>query len=341
MSVICDYCEWHCRLDEGKPGSCKMYREEQGEVAEIHPSSWNSLGVTHIESLPFFHAYPGSRSLLLGSAGCNFDCQYCSNAHVARVDPGSVRLWQLSPEKLVRKARQSGCHNIVFAINEPTVSWPSLRALGEAARSEGLPMGCMSNGYFTPRVAAEMAQTFAFVNISLKAMRRDFYQRYIRVPDVAPVLRNIAYLAEHTHLEVTTPVIQGLNDGDLPEAAAFIADLDPEIPWHVFRLLPEYQMKEQAAPSIEVIEHLLQEQQSRLHYIYFGNFVGSEWVSTHCPDCGELLVERINLGGCGAKSLVCHLQGDSCPACGRRLRLQGEWTDWNEGGTLIGENSGY
>ncbi|WP_082736236.1 radical SAM protein [Syntrophomonas wolfei] len=341
MSIFCEYCEWHCHLGKEQEGYCKMYREEQGKVVEIYPFAWNSFGVTHIESLPFFHAYPGSRSLLLGSAGCNFDCQYCSNAHVARVNPKSVNLWHLQPEKLLTKARQSGCHNIVFAINEPTVSWPSLRALGETAREQGIEMGCMSNGYFTPRVANEMAETFSFINISLKAMNRDFYQRYIRVTDIAPVLRNIAYLAEHTHLEITTPIIQGLNDGDIPSAASFIASQDPEIPWHVFRLLPEYQMKDMLAPSIEAIEYALQEQENKLAYIYFGNFVGSEWVNTVCPDCGKVLVERINLGGCGAKSLACHLQGDCCPSCGRRLRLLGEWTSWNKGGAQIGKNSSY
>lgn len=339
MSISCDYCEWHCHLGEGQEGYCNMYRGERGNVVEVYPFAWNSLGVAHIESLPFFHAYPGSRSLLLGSAGCNFDCQYCSNAHVARVNPGAVNLWRLQPQQLIHKARQSGCHNIVFAINEPTVSWPSLRTLGEAAREQGIEMGCMSNGYFTPRVAREMAETFSFVNISLKAMSPEFYQRYIRVADMAPVLRNIAYLAEHTHLEITTPVIQGLNDGDIPSAASFIASQDPEIPWHVFRLLPEYQMKNMAPPSIEAVASALREQAGKLSYIYFGNFVGSEWVNTICPDCGQLLVERINLGGCGGKSLACRLQGDSCPSCGRRLRLLGGWTPWNGGGARVEKNS--
>ena len=75
-------------------------------------------------------------------------------------------------------------------------------------------------------------------------------------------------------------------------------------------------MKDMLAPSIEAIEYALQEQENKLAYIYFGNFIGSEWVNTVCPDCGKVLVERINLGGCGAKSLACHLQGDCCPSAG-------------------------
>lgn len=83
----CNYCEWRCELKEGNTGVCGAYIMKNGAIKEKLPHHWSSLNVVHIESLPFYHAYPGSRSLSIGSSGCNFDCSYCSNSYIARVSP--------------------------------------------------------------------------------------------------------------------------------------------------------------------------------------------------------------------------------------------------------------
>jgi len=330
----CNYCEWRCELERDETGVCGMYREQEGEIKECYPFCWTSLFVSHIESIPFYHVYPGSRSLVIGSLGCNFDCHYCSNAYVAKAKPETVYKFKLSPEQLVKKARQTGCHNIVFAVNEPVMSWPSLLELSRMAREEGLIMGCLSNGYMTEETAVLMAEVFSFINISLKSIRSDFYRRYAGVPGVDPVLRNIKLLAGATHLELTTPIIQTINDVEIPEMADFIHSIDPEIPWHVFRLLPEYKMQNYQYPDITKVNVALRKVKEKLSYIYFSNFVGSDWVSTLCPDCGEILVERINSGGCGAKMIAYFIDEDRCPRCRRKIRLKGKRMFWQSGGEM-------
>lgn len=95
--------------------------------------------------------------------------------------------------------------------------------------------------------------------------------------------------------------MQGLNDWEIGNIAAFIYNIDPEIPWHVFRLLPEYRMKDYDYPRVEEISNRLDPARNLLPYTYFSNFPGSEWVSTFCPNCKQLVIERINLSGCGGK----------------------------------------
>jgi hypothetical protein len=46
-----------------------MYFEEEGVIKERFPDRWFVHSVSHIESVPFFHVYPGSRSLVFGTAG--------------------------------------------------------------------------------------------------------------------------------------------------------------------------------------------------------------------------------------------------------------------------------
>ena len=334
----CNYCERRCNIAENKSGICQAYTFTNDEIQEEYPFHWTSMGVSHIESIPFYHIYPGSRSLLIGSIGCNFDCSYCSNSYVAKENPEKVFKYTLKPEQVVSKCRQLGCHNIVFAINEPVMSLPSLLELSRVCKRNHIEMGCLSNGYMTEESAKLMADIFSFINISLKGMSSEFYLKYTGAPTVEPVLRNIEYFYSRIHLEMTTPIIQTVNDRDIPAITSFIKKLDPAIPWHVFRLLPEYHMKEMEYPAINEINIALQGAREQLDYIYFSNFVGSDWVSTICPECGKMLIERISLGGCGGKVINYCLDDTrpgSCPACGHSINVKGGKISWEAGEGLL------
>ncbi|MDR0842703.1 MAG: radical SAM protein [Acidobacteriota bacterium] len=322
----CSYCEWRCELGADTYGVCRMYHADGDEIKERFPDRW-SFSSSRMEALPFYHVWPGARTLTIGTRGCNFNCRYCSNAYVALADPATSddHIHTMTPESLVAKALQLGCRNIVFNVNEPIVSIPGLLQLRRVAEDAGLPMGCLTNAYGTEESTETLATIFDFLNIGLKGFSSEFYRDYIGVKTVEPILRNIRTLAKLRHVEVTTPVIQGVNDDDLDAMAEYLADIDPEIPWHVFRLLPEYEMKDREYPSIEIISRKLEAARQKLHYVYFHNFVGSEWVNTICPGCGMEVVERLSLGCGGDKLEDFHCADNRCPRCGRAIRMCGEY----------------
>jgi len=329
--MTCTFCEWRCELDNGRHGVCRMYYEDGGVVKERFPNKWCTYNAMRIESLPFYHAHPGSRSLTIGTAGCNIDCQYCANAYIAKEDPKKLQasMYEFTPTELVRMADKMGCHNIVFNVNEPTVSIPTLLAVSKIAKKAGIPMGCLTNAYTTEATTELLASIFSFMNISLKGLSPDFCRHYLGIHDSKPILRNIKRLAAITHVEVTTPIIESVNDHEIDEMAAFLAAIDQEIPWHVFRLLPEYKMKEDVYPSIESVNLILEKHRRVLPYIYFHNFIGSEWVNTLCPKCRAIVIERFSLGCGGDKMGSYHCQDNTCPSCGYKIKIHGQRVDWN------------
>jgi pyruvate formate lyase activating enzyme len=329
----CNYCEWRCDLGKGKLGICRMYAWEGGSPRERFPNRWSSCAVSRIESIPFYHAYPGSRSLIIGTSGCNFSCRYCSNAFVAKEDPALIQdsMLEFTPAELVAKAHQMGCTSIVFNVNEPTVSLPSLVELAQEAQKAGLPMGCLTNAYGTEQSTETLGSIFSFFNVGLKGLSNTFSRQYIGIPSSRPILRNIRALAAKRHVEVTTPVIESANVEEVEEIARFIADIDPEIPWHVFRLLPEDEMKDAQYPNIEAVDLALLSARKLLPYVYFHNFVGSDWVNTLCPGCGSPVIERFSLGCGGDRLHAFDCEGARCPHCGREIRLLGGKTAWNAG----------
>lgn len=330
----CPYCERRCNLAAGRTGFCGMYHEAAGEVKERYPSQWASYFVTHIESAPFFHAYPGARTLMVGTAGCNLACRYCANAYIARTDPAGIELFEIPPENLVSIARKAGCQTIVFGLNEPTVSMPSFLALAECAADAGIATGCLTNGYMTEECAQKMRDLLSFVNISIKSLSSEFYHQYADVPHVEPVLRTIEILAERCHVEVTTPLLPAVNGHEIRSIAEFIAGVDPSIPWHVFRLLPEHQMASERPPDIREIDALLDEARAILPFVYFSNFIGSTRLDTICPECGAVVISRINPGGCGGKIVRYLLEDGRCPSCGEEIPIAGRRLSW-DGGTGV------
>ena len=333
----CNYCEWRCELGGDSYGVCRMYQEEGGTITERFPHKWCTYVISRVESVPFYHAYPGSRSMTIGTTGCNMACRYCVNAFVAKEEPATLQdtMYTFTPAELVQMAIKRGCHNIVFNVNEPAVSLPSLLEVSKEARLAGIPMGCLTNAYTTEEATELLASVFSFVNISLKGLAADFCREYVGIPDAKPILRNIKRLASLIHVEVTTPVIESVNDSELDQIAAFLADVDKEIPWHVFRLLPEYKMKEAEYPNIEAINVALEKSRQLLSYVYFHNFVGSDWVNTLCPQCGSAVIERFSLGCGGDKLDRYNCRDKACPECGHRIKLYGDHIKWNgQGGQL-------
>jgi len=319
----CAFCERQCWLEPGGSGFCQMYIWEGSKAVERFPQRYSCMFVNHIEAVPFYHFQPGSWTFTLGGAGCNFDCEYCSNAYVARSDPEPLLTYNLPPEKVVAFARQYSCRSMTFGINEPTVALPTLLELSHVAAEAGYPVGALTNGYMTAEVAVEMGKAFRFVNVSLKAFGDAFYREHAGVPSHEVVMRNIEILHKYTHVEVSTPIVQGLNDEDIPAIARFIASVDREMAWHVFRLLPEYKMADRERPRIQDVNAALEEARQLLPFIYFANFVGSQWVSTLCPDCHNVVIERINLGGCGSRTRAYSLRDGQCSVCGRQLPIVG------------------
>jgi len=319
----CTYCEWRCELAGETYGRCRMYYSDGDDIKERFPDSWSTYEVSRIESIPFYHAYPGSRCLTIGTSGCNFSCKYCSNAFIAKQDPATMqdKMFHFTARKLVDMAVKLGCKSIIFNVNEPTVSIQSLQELSREAADANIKMGCLTNGYSTPEATELLATVFTFFNISLKGLADDFNRDFIGIPSVAPILSTIRRLTKTHHIEITTPVIQGANDHELGDISRFIADVDAEIPWHVLRLLPEDEMKDAVYPDIERINTRLHSARKQLPYIYFHNFVGSEWVNTLCPECATPVIERFSLGCGGDKLQRNNCSDGNCPSCLRTIRV--------------------
>ncbi|MBN2431675.1 MAG: AmmeMemoRadiSam system radical SAM enzyme [Acidobacteria bacterium] len=295
--VRCQLCSHYCRIQPNRRGICHV-RECRGDrlVTLVYDRVVSMQG-DPIEKKPFFHFLPGTDSLSIATVGCNFRCEFCQNYSISQYpqEHNDIPGTPVTPEEIVDIAAARGFRSISYTYTEPTVFFELAYDTGVLARRRGLRNNFVSNGFMTPRAIEKMSDFLDAANIDLKSFSDEFYRKYCG-GRLEPVLDSIRRLHEAgIWLEVTTLVIPGLNSeaDELHRLAAFLADVDPRIPWHVSAFHPDYHMTDRPRTSIRHLEQAVTAgQEAGLRYIYFGNTPGHRSESTFCPHCGQLLVER-------------------------------------------------
>jgi len=294
--VNCFLCAHRCRIGENKFGFCNV---RQNIAGVLYTRAWGNLCAIHVdpvEKKPLYHFLPGTTSLSIAAAGCNFRCGFCQNWQISQVAPpeSDSNKGDVLPGEIVKTALDNGCKSISYTYTEPTIFFEYAYETAKYAKEAGLKNIFVTNGYMSEE-CLQMIQPFLdAANVDLKFFKESSYRK-VCSGSLQPVLDSIKRMKDSgIWVEVTTLVITGENDSpqELSEIAKFLAGLDREIPWHVSRFHPDYKYMNRKATD----ESLLKEaerigREAGLTYIYAGNVRG--WGNdTHCPFCGKTLIKR-------------------------------------------------
>jgi pyruvate formate lyase activating enzyme len=312
-SIRCDLCPRRCLIPPGAFGSCRVRGNRDGAGIIPFYGFITALAEDPIEKKPLYHWRPGSQVFSAGFAGCNLHCPFCQNWSISQTTEVSGR--RLSPQDLIAAVRSAGGVQIAYTYSEPLVHIEYLLDCMTLARRAGIANILVSNGCINTGAAAEILALTDAANVDLKCFSGETYARILG-GNLEAVLHFIS--AAHTmgiHLELTTLLVPGLNDGETEFRAAtgFIAGLSPAIPWHLSAYHPDWRWN---APPTDPAKLAAAAREARrsLFHVYTGNIPG-ERNDTSCPRCGGILVERrgyrINSSG-----LASGPSGYRCVRCG-------------------------
>lgn len=318
--VQCRACSHFCSISPGDKGICGVRQNREGELFTLVRDRVAALNVDPIEKKPLFHFMPGSRSLSLGTMGCNMDCAFCQNSTLSQTPKQGKEPEGRSvpPESLVSMALEHEAESISYTYSEPTVFIELTMDTAKAARDKGLKNVIVSNGFESPECLQEMDPFIDAANIDLKAFTADFYRDYCQAR-LNPVLRNLVEIKRMGWwLEVTTLIITGLNDSEeeIRDMAGFISkELGRDTPWHISRFHPAYKMMDRPSTPVSTIELAFNiGKEAGLDYVYPGNVPGHPFESTYCPECKKKIISRT---GFALQEL--NLQNGACAFCSRQI----------------------
>lgn len=314
--VQCNACAHRCIISSGSYGLCGTRKNINGKLFSNVYEYPVAIQADPIEKKPLFHFLPGSRAMSIGTMGCNFKCRFCQNYDISQRRGDEITGRHLSIEALLEQAQNSQCQSIAYTYNEPVVFLEYVIDTAVAAHQRGLKNVYISNGYETEETLQHLTGKIDAMNIDLKAFSETFYHRQCKAK-LAPVLETIKRaFGLGIWVEVTSLIIPGENDSEkeIRQMAAFIASVSKDIPWHLSRFFPTYQMTHKPATPVWQLEKARRiGQEEGLNYVYVGN-VSQEQNTTFCPGCHQPLISRnrYNL-------TLNRLTNGHCPSCGQPI----------------------
>ena len=296
--IRCYACGHCCPIPDGAAGVCKV-RFNRGGRLYVPWAYVGGVQCDPIEKKPFFHVHPGALAYSFGMLGCDLHCAYCQNWITSQAlrDPDAVvPPRDCTPEALVEDAVQLGAKVVVSTYNEPLITSEWAVAIFKAARAAGLMTAFVSNGNGTPQVIEYLRPWIDFYKIDLKSFDDRHYRQLGGRLD--PILDTIRRL--HTTgiwIEIVTLLIPGFNDSDeeVDRLTSFVADVSPDIPWHVTAFHKDYKMTDPADTTPAMLVRAAGiGRRNGLRHIYAGNLPGrvGDLEHTYCPKCRALLIER-------------------------------------------------
>lgn len=324
--VRCGTCERRCLVRDGKLGFCKTRKNIDGRFYTLIYGDISSISVNQIEKKPFFHFWPGSRALTIGSWSCSFTCPWCQNWGISKVPPNPEKASYVSPEEFVDVAIGKDCEGTSVSFNEPTLLLEYSLDVFPLAHEKGLYNTYVSNGYMTlDALRALSDHRMSAIKFDVKGDEKAV-RKYCGA-DVEVVWRNALEARRiGMHVEMVNLVIPGVNDRDdvFREIAVRTRELAAETPLHFTRFSPAHKSVEFGLTSPTSTRTLERARMiaidEGLKYVYIGNVAGHPYENTYCPNCGELLIKRFVFS-----VLEYNLTRDkACPSCGEGIPVVGE-----------------
>lgn len=319
--ITCLLCSHYCSLKEGQIGICGVNKNNNNTIQCLVYGYADALNIDPIEKKPLYHFLPHTKSLSLGTVGCNFKCDFCQNWQLSQRSDFSKQRF-LSPQDIVSLALEYGCKSISYTYNEPTIFYPYAKDIALQAKKHNIKSVFVSNGFESCEVVEDMVGVIDALNVDLKSFDEKYYKKTLG-GKLQTVLNNLVRFIElGLHVEVTTLIVPTQNDQEeqIDMMIDFIKNtLGVNTPWHILAFHPNYKRLELPLTSKQTLLTIYEKaKQKGLRYVYMGN-IGIE-NPTSCPTCKEILIQRKNFG-----VEFNHIRKGACPKC--KTKIQGVYDE--------------
>ncbi len=316
--VECLLCNHNCIIKNGFFGICGVRENINGNLYTHAYGQVIANQIDPIEKKPLYHFLPGTRAYSIATIGCNFQCGFCQNWQISQSsfhDNKDQLGFELSPEDIVNRSKESNSETIAYTYTEPTIFFEYALDTARIAKKNALSNIFVTNGFMSKKALDLIAPYLDACNVDLKSFKEKTYKDACK-GRLKPVLESIRHMRTlGIWVEITTLIVPGLNDSldEIKSISEFIASVGVEIPWHISRFHPGYRytdIPETPIPTLNAAKKIGKD--AGLRYVYLGNIV--ENTNTYCYKCNQLLIERNHL-----YTTQLHIESEHCPKCNSLL----------------------
>jgi len=269
----CSLCINECQMAEGERGFCGLRENRGGRVH--HLAGIPSRGILHWYRDPLptncvadwvceGHHQRGFHNLAVFYGSCTYDCLFCQNWHFREMSPTGDAL---SAEELAARAnRRTFC--VCYFGGDPASQMPHALRASRLLAEKGVRICWETNGTMHPRLLDEAVQlsleTGGCVKFDLKAYDETLHIALTGVSNkrtlenFARAARRIPERPDPPLVVASTLLVPGYVDvKEVSRIAAFIASLDPHIPYSLLGFYPHFYMGDLPRTSVRHAEEAL------------------------------------------------------------------------------------
>ena len=306
--LLCGICANNCRIDVGGKGFCALVSNVDGKLVRIGGTPDKGVLEWYYDPLPtncvarWFcpgctgAGYPryanekgpeiGYSNLAVFYGACSYDCLFCQNWHHRHMVSSSRPT--MSAQDLAEKAN-SRVSCICFFGGDPSPQMPhalktSQLAMQEAERDNRILRICWeTNGYEKQEFALSAAELSlkngGNLKFDLKAWSEDVNQALCGVSN-KPTLRTFKLIGERFFdkrpelpiLTASTLLVPGYVEAEeVSRLSAFIARINPEIPYTLLAFCPQYVMDDLPTTSRKQANQCYEAARKHLNHVRIGN----------------------------------------------------------------------
>jgi len=320
--IHCLLCPNSCVRGEGERSKCRVREAKNGKYYSLVYGAPCVIAPDPVEKCPLFHFELEGNALSIATAGCNLSCQYCQNWQFSQKPVEETKNFELSPKKVIEKAKEYLLHGISFFYTEPTIYFEYMKDIAVEAKKTGMPTIMVTAGYINPTPLKELFHLMDAFVVGLKGFSDGYYEKIVG-GTLQPVLKALVEIKEASkHLEVVTLLVPTCNDGMQDIQAQIdwlVKNLGVDVPLHFTRFNPQFKLKGLPPTPVPILrEARKRAMDAGIKYVYTGNIPADEGNHTFCPTCKKVIIERL-----GFQILRFDLKKGACPYCG--TKIAGRW----------------
>jgi len=312
--VRCLSCQRYCQILPGKTGFCLTKLNKNGILYSLNDDLLNGPPqIDPVEKKPFYHFLPGTKTLSIGSFGCNYRCRQCLNWWCSWGEPATTVLKKLAqgkssqralfaaPQQLIDLCLKLKLPSIAFTYNEPVVWLEYALKIAKLARKNDLKTLFVTNGSWSKEALDKIGPYIDAANIDFKAFSEKTYQKMGAFWGNLTEMAKYAQKKHKIFLELTTVLIPTINDSPsgLKKMATWIVrNLGPKTPWHLSGYSPQLapdknfaQLLPPTATQLKKAQKIGLEEGLEFVYIWAPDVNLAEG-NTVCPKCDTLAIRR-------------------------------------------------
>jgi len=305
-------------LSDGQTCVCRVRTNVGGKLYMTNYGRACAINVDPVAKSPLYHVLPGAKALALAAPGCNLECKCCQNWEMSQAGVDDTRNFYAPPDELVRRAKEAGCQAIAYTYTEPVIYYEYLMDTAALAKKNGMRNFVSTGGYIMQEPLRELCRHVDAFSVSVKGFSENFYLKYCR-GHLLTVLQALKTIRDAgVWLEIPTLIIPTLSDDKdgIRWFCSWVYDnLGPDVPMHLTRFTPAFQLKDLPTTPVQTLESARSiAMKEGLRYVYIGNVPGHDANNTNCPSCKRLVIQRV-----GFRIISNKASGGTCSHCGTRM----------------------